>query len=1625
MSRSGDLPVLLGLYRETARSHVPSSVPPFRMSALAYAPHHATHLRLVRPDADPSEDVAELIARAQDEERNGRRDVARTMYEHALRLLRDPADVRQHASAVARWIARCYLTDGDADAAVDCMELALAIAEAHDDASSVGYAINVQAVAHWQTGRLDEAERLYLTARARALQGGDAKLAAMTAQNLGVLANARGDYDVAARHYAMSLAEYRVLGLTHDVAVALNNLGRLHTVRGQWDSAEQTLLEAAQICHLAGDLGTRAGVDANIAEMWVARGEYGRAQTVVARAIEGAASAGDSGIICQATKLLGIVAREAGDFATAEQHFVRADSIASARQDLLVQAEIARERGDLARRLGKNRDVLQHLNRSHRLFTQLRAGVDVADVDRRLGGLEQQFLQVARRWGESIEAKDRYTQGHCQRVADLACRIAEHAGAAYGFDEQAMFWFRIGALLHDVGKLVIPAEVLNKPGKLTDEEWVLMRSHTTAGVEILADIEFPWDVRPLIEAHHERWDGRGYPRALSGAEIPLTARILCVADVYDALSSVRSYKRALTHAETMDIMRRDVGTMFDPQVFAWFEAVAAANPPRETAPAEPPTNDVPEPPASADAPVDADATAPRVDVLDDLTGLPLRRAFRDTAERVLAARRTTGRPVSLLVIDVDNFKLVNDNLGHLQGDDVLRGVADALRANIRPSDYPARYAGDEFVVLLPGTRLDEARDVGERLRSAVARTLFPRRDGPGALQITLSIGVATLPQHGGGLEPLFAAADAALYTAKRSGRNAVSTGSTEDDRRRTLLLECFVGRTAERARLRELLDEAAQGRPHVIAVSGEAGVGKSTLVKQLAPDVGVRAGSLITGRCVEADVRAPYAPWIDVVLGVLRTGIVPKHPWRELARLVPDLAGNADVAARGAGTSHALLEELELFFRLASEVRPLVVVLDDMQWADAATWDALEHLVSRLDRQRLLICLTIRAEDLDRVGNARRGRLSREASYSELPLGRLTEADLALWLRTALGGQEPAPALLAYLVAQSEGNSFFALQTLRMLAEDERLTYADGVWTFDAAPDSVMPRAIHDLLARRVARLDRGRRDVLAVAAVLGREFDPETLVAACTVDEDAVLDALDAGIESAVLVPSERSATTLAFSHTLLTRVLLEGINPLRLRRIHERVGRALESRGNYTAAEIALHFDRAGCAVDAYRTAMSAGARAAGLYAYETAADLFEVAQRHATTLPELADVEWRRAQVAEIRGRYADAEVACDAVLTTFASGAAELGILRAARRMRERLRLQRGAPAIQVIDACTALLAEARETGTDEEIVPLLIMISTAHGRCGDGSEAARIAREANDEAERIGQLPLQADAAMRLGTTVSEVSPADGVPHYRRALDIFMRLENRYGQLRCHINIGVACDRAGNSPGAEISYVTALSIGRDIRATDLAGLASMNLGVLLLKTGRFDEAQERFEESRQLFAAIANEPYRLAALYNLANVARERGDPAGALELYAAVMALAEALNHVDVHAGALAGAGLAELDLGAVPSARVYQDRVRPLITGRTDGWFEGRELCEALDVRLAPHDGAGAVEVLFVALERAEHHNQYAAIWLGAECAAVLRSAGRVAEATLHRYLVHARALGYAPLVARLSAER
>ena len=155
-----------------------------------------------------------------------------------------------------------------------------------------------------------------------------------------------------------------------------------------------------------------------------------------------------------------------------------------------------------------------------------------------------------------------------------------------GLDESELTTIRLGAYLHDVGKIRIPHEILNKPGRLTQEEREIMAQHPVYGVELLASVEFPWDIKPIIRWHHEKYDGTGYPDRLRGDEIPLHAQIICIADVYDAMTTTRSYRAAMTREQAMAEMR-SCRSWWRPDVFEAFEAAAAtwgeSEPPRAAA----------------------------------------------------------------------------------------------------------------------------------------------------------------------------------------------------------------------------------------------------------------------------------------------------------------------------------------------------------------------------------------------------------------------------------------------------------------------------------------------------------------------------------------------------------------------------------------------------------------------------------------------------------------------------------------------------------------------------------------------------------------------------------------------------------------------------------------------------------------------------------------------------------------------------------------------------------------------------------------------------------------------------------------------------------------------------------
>jgi putative two-component system response regulator len=168
----------------------------------------------------------------------------------------------------------------------------------------------------------------------------------------------------------------------------------------------------------------------------------------------------------------------------------------------------------------------------------------------------------------SIEGKDPYTHGHCERLAEYSARLGEQLN----LPEEQLVALRRAGIVHDVGKVAIPDAILLKPGRLTPEEWTIIREHSVIGERICAPLKSFRLVLPIIRHHHEKLDGSGYPDGLRGDAIPVAARVLQIVDVYDALTTERPYKKAFSIADALETMKQEVSKgWWDPHIFYQFE----------------------------------------------------------------------------------------------------------------------------------------------------------------------------------------------------------------------------------------------------------------------------------------------------------------------------------------------------------------------------------------------------------------------------------------------------------------------------------------------------------------------------------------------------------------------------------------------------------------------------------------------------------------------------------------------------------------------------------------------------------------------------------------------------------------------------------------------------------------------------------------------------------------------------------------------------------------------------------------------------------------------------------------------------------------------------------------------
>ncbi len=365
--------------------------------------------------------------------------------------------------------------------------------------------------------------------------------------------------------------------------------------------------------------------------------------------------------------------------------------------------------------------------------------------------MEQMSLQVVHALADTIDAKDKYTKGHSYRVAEYAVCLARELG----YSEEQLSNLRHVALLHDIGKIGVPDSVLNKPDKLTQIEYEVVKSHAALGGDILQHIDTLPGVRDGARYHHERYDGQGYPDGLAGKEIPEVARIICIADAYDAMSSRRVYRDRLPDEGIRSQLEQGKGTQFDPEMTEVFlrllqeGKIAAA-----VLEADVSGRVRPELMPRRETPPERNFAAGK----DFLTGLCL----RYDGERAIK-ERLQEQAGCLCLADVDGLRHVNDSRGHLEGDRFLLEVAGILR-EYEGGNLLCRFGGDEFILFLSGADEEGAKKTAQD----ILRKFGEKKKINGLMAAaTLSLGMA-LCRSREDYESVLAKAEKALYHVKQS-----------------------------------------------------------------------------------------------------------------------------------------------------------------------------------------------------------------------------------------------------------------------------------------------------------------------------------------------------------------------------------------------------------------------------------------------------------------------------------------------------------------------------------------------------------------------------------------------------------------------------------------------------------------------------------------------------------------------------------------------------------------------------------------------------------------------------------------------------------------------------------------
>ena len=791
----------------------------------------------------------------------------------------------------------------------------------------------------------------------------------------------------------------------------------------------------------------------------------------------------------------------------------------------------------------------------------------------------------------------------------------------------------------------------------------------------------------------------------------------------------------------------------------------------------------------------------------------------------------------------------------------------------------------------------------------------------------------------------------------------VSHEERESSRRAHTL--AFIGREAERERLAGRFDRAARGFGNSVFLAGEAGVGKSRLVGELARAVETQGGRVYSGGTSSPE-SAPYqsiAEALRVALPVLASNPANALSLRVLSGVFPELPLESG-ALPALGTLAPERESARLFGAFANAVlalaspRPVLIVFEDMHWASASTIDALATICRRIDRARVLIVVTYRNEEVQSAHPLRRlaSALGSERRIAEIELERFDRSDVRRLVDATPGLAAEDAGLVDRLHAFSEGNALFLNQAIADVLERDS--------TNDAAQQRPV-RGIGNLIASRIGRLSDAARAVAEIAAACGEGCNVDVVRDVAGLKGAETLDAFDELLDRGLVrEASARDRFDYVFTHNLIARSIYQRMEPRSRVRRHARLAHVIERQTVLEARdvrELGRHYEGAERPGTASRWYLRAAREAAALYANDDTIRLtsraIELADEteiriEALLLREEANArlgnrDARASDLVELETLARDADLRCRvarrfvvlrhgdddrelerAAVVRFhaeavASGSRVWTALAALSEAKLCLALGRNSEAkTHVLAALPQLEAQAPNERIDALMT--LIEADVSLGNFGDaerGIAAARAIADASGDRGAISEV-----IARGVTAAMSAQLFERAVAGSKEAVEHFRILGDRVGEARALSNIAAASVRLSHWQEAREANIAAAAISESIGDRHGAARAQMNLGSLLTRCGDLEGARELVRSARDHHVRSGDQRALTASFINEGFMALWQGDAHAAKLLSIDALRLAREMDHESFIAASLANLGAAERDLGELDAAIAHME---------------------------------------------------------------------------------------------------